>query len=108
MSGNTHSSLMPNAPYWYFNIPNYDGLEIAPVAEYNDEYGTYCERTTNSADAHYWSVYGHLAQGHTECLEDFTTEEEAQGFANDLLRNFSNLRIHGISYHSTERTHHHA
>ena len=86
------------APHWYYHLPSYDGLEIAPVAEYRDEFGTDCERTENPADAQFWSVYGHFPQGHVECLDDITTEQEAHGFANDLLRSYSNLSIHGLSY----------
>ena len=94
------AQIKENTPYWYYNLPGYDGLEIAPVAEYTDEFGTYCERPLNPADTQYWSVYGHSPQGYVECLDDFTTKEEAQGFANDLLNICSNLHIHGISYRS--------
>jgi hypothetical protein len=100
MSVNTQTEQIHSAPHWYYTIPDYDGLEIAPVVQYEDEFGTYFMRTEKPSEAKFWTVYGHFPHGHAECIEDFTTEDEAHDFANDLLNICSNLRIRGISFNS--------
>jgi len=84
-------------PFWFSTIHNYDGLELAPVAEYEEKAGTkFCERVDNAKDAQFWSVYGHLREGGVECLEDFKTEQEATAFAEQLLSLFPNLGKFGL------------
>ena len=85
-------------PFWFETIHNYDGLELAPVTEYEDRDGVkYCERVDDPAEAQFWSVYGHLREGGVECLEDFDTEQEAASFAKELLSLFPNLRKYGLT-----------
>lgn len=84
-------------PFWFETIHNYDGLELSPVAEYEDKQGDkFCERVDDPNEAQFWSVYGHLREGGVECLEDFYTEQEAAEFANTLLSMFPNLHKHGL------------
>jgi hypothetical protein len=85
------------APFWFQTIQSYDGLELAPVSEYEDKEGCrFCERVDDPQDAHFWSVYGHLPVGGVECLEDFPSEQEAMDFANHLLAIYPNLRKHWL------------
>ena len=85
-------------PFWFETIHGYDGLELAPVAEYEDKDGIkYCERMDHPKDAQFWSVYGHLPEGGVECFEDFKTEQEASAFAEKLLSMFPNLRKYGLT-----------
>ena len=84
-------------PFWFETIHSYDGLELAPVAEYEDKDGVkYCERVDDPSDAQFWSVYGHLPEGGVQCLEDYDTEQEASAFAEQLLSLFPNLHKHGL------------
>ena len=85
-------------PFWFETIHGYDGLELAPVAEYEDKDGfKFCERVDDPREAQFWSVYGHLPEGGVECLEDFPTEQEATAFAEHLLSLFPNLRKYGLT-----------
>ncbi|MCG7911712.1 MAG: hypothetical protein JAY82_18255 [Candidatus Thiodiazotropha taylori] len=86
-------------PFWFQTIHSYDGLELAPVAEYEGkESCKFCERVDDPKDAQLWSVFGHLPEGGVECLEDFPTEREAFNFANSLLEIYTNLHKHGLIY----------
>ncbi|MFI0460266.1 MAG: hypothetical protein ACH254_21990, partial [Candidatus Thiodiazotropha endolucinida] len=90
---------MAATPFWFGTIQSYDGLELAPVAEYEDKEGCkFCERVDDPKDAQLWSVFGHLTEGGVECLEDFPTEREAIDFANSLLAIYTNLHKHGLIY----------
>lgn len=85
------------SPFWFQTIQSYDGLEIAPVAEYEDKDGSkFCEPVDDPKQAHFWSVYGHIPEGGVECLEDFDTGKEALNFANRLLRIYPNLSKYGL------------
>jgi len=87
------------SPWWFETIHSYDGLELSGVAEYEDENGnTYCERVSDPEEAKLWSIYGHLPEGGVECLEDFTTRQEACEFAYKLLNIFPTLRKYGLTY----------
>ncbi len=86
-------------PWWFETIQSYDGLEIAPVGEYEDKDGSkFCERVDDPQEAHFWSVYGHLPEGGVECLEDFATEQEAIAFSKQLLSIYNVLHKHGLVY----------
>lgn len=86
-------------PWWFQTIRSYDGLEIAPVAEYENKDGSkFCERVDAPEEAHFWSIYGHLTEGGVECLEDFSTEDEALAFAERLLSVYPNLHKYGLTY----------
>ena len=84
-------------PFWFETIHDYDGLELAPVAEYEDKDGfKFCEPVDDPQEAKFWSVYGHMPEGGVECLEDFPTKARAEDFAGSLLSIFPNLHKHGL------------
>jgi hypothetical protein len=86
-------------PFLFETIHSYDGLERAPVAEYEDKDGfKFCKRVDDPRDAHFWSVYGYLPESGVECFDDFMTEQEATAFAEKLLSMFSNLRKYGLTH----------
>jgi len=74
----------------------FDGLEVSPVIDD----GCYIERIeraeVDKSENVFWSVYGHLKEGHVECLEDFQTESAAMAFAKALLSKHDNLNKYGI------------
>jgi len=104
MAGVSDKELSPIAlarsatPFWLHTIKSYDGLELAPVAEYQEADGrSFCERVDDPRDGHFWSVYGHLPVGGVECLEDFRSEQEATAFAECLLSLYPNLHKNGLT-----------
>jgi hypothetical protein len=70
------------------DISKYDFFEIDPICGEAEEL---CERE----QADYWSVFGHLKEGHRECLGDFETEKKAKEFA-DKLRIALNPKLEKI------------
>ena len=92
-------------PFWLKEIHRYDGLEVHPVRNMrwddatqgtrpfhsSDDNETWCE-PCDRAEAHFWSVYGHLKEGGIECFEDFPTQTLARVSADQLLEIFPHLR----------------
>jgi hypothetical protein len=74
----------------------FDGLEVSPCIEEDDEDGGYCERCTED-EAHFWTVYGHCITGGVESLWDFPTKETALVWANELTRQHAGLHTYGIA-----------
>lgn len=95
----------PEMPYWRKRIMYCDGLEIQPIrdASWDDakqgprpflasgENESNCEPCA-PAEAHFWSVYGHLKGGGIDCFEDFATQAEASAFAAKLYRAYLHLK----------------
>lgn len=90
------------------DMERFDGLEIHPVADIFDEtQGGFrpqdaaedetCFAICEPEDAQLWGVYGHLKEGGIDSIEDFKTEEEANGFAELLIAAYPHLKTHGIA-----------
>lgn len=64
-----------------FEAGLFDGLEIQPIASYEQEDGTtWCE-PCSPEEAEFWSAYGHLKEGGVFCIGDFATESLARAYA---------------------------
>jgi len=83
----------------HMDFSRFDGIEVSPVrfVGVDESEVERIERDeVDGSDGVFWSVYGHLKEGHVECLEDFQSESAAMKYAKKLLNEYSNLNKHGI------------
>ena len=79
-------------PTWMRNIRDFDALEIQPCAVIGRcEDGTEIVEPCEAADAHFWTVYGHLRTGGVDAFEDFPTKAEALAFHDQLVSAYPHL-----------------
>ena len=104
MTNNPITAAKAATPWWMKDIRHFDGLEIHPVRDISrdEPYAgtipqdqTWCEPCEPGA-AEFWSVYGHYTTGGIACFEDLPSEEEAQDFADTLLKAYPHLRVFGL------------
>ena len=83
-------------PFWMLKIHDYDGLEIHPCHEQEEDDGSTHIEQCEAEEAQFWSVYGHLKTGGIECFEDHPTEKEARKAAEQILAAYPHLNTYGI------------
>jgi hypothetical protein len=85
-------------PWWMARINEFDAIEVHPCwVVGNTSGGTKIIEQCEPAQAHFWSVYGHLRTGGLDCFEDFPTEMEAVAFASKLRHAYPHLSGKGAS-----------